>query len=278
MEDELDAFLNGDVEDTSHVQADDQADSEETQAQGDEHSGDDAAAEADGQDEGDQPKPKKQSVQDRIDELTRDKHAERRAREAAERRLAELEARVQPKTHNDQPQEDAEPDPAAYKYGETDPGYIRDLGKFTARQEFLRLAAERERETAIRTVEQTWEQRQAEFAKAKPDFYDVMNGDWVCTPAMADTIRTSDDGAAVAYHLAQNPAEARRIAALNPLAQVREIGKLEARLSAPPPPQTKTVSDAPPPPSQARGVSGRFAPPPDTDDLDAFEREYFARR
>ena len=95
---------------------------------------------------------------------------------------------------------------------------------------------------------------------------------------MADAIRTSEVGAAVAYHLASNPEEARRIAGLNPLAAIREIGRLEARFdtksSGPPP---KQASDAPPPPPGVRGQGGRFAVAPDTDDFAAFEKQYGAK-
>lgn len=270
MEDELDGFLNGDSEDTSHVQL---GGEDDTHAQGDEHSGDGAAAEAEGAEgEGEQPKPKPK-VQDRIDELTR-------ARREAEREAAywrgKAESHAKPEQRQERPQQDAEPDPADYQYGETDSGYIKALGAYTARQEFMRLSQESQRRNAVQTVEQSWEQRQADFAKEKPDYYDALNRDWPCTQDMAAAIKTSDEGAAVAYHLAQNPTEARRIAALNPLAQVREIGKLEAKLAAPAASSTpiKTVSTAPGPAPQARGLKGQFKAAPDTDDFAAFDKAY----
>jgi hypothetical protein len=237
-----------------------------------------AAAETEAETEAKAKAKARQTAQDRIDELTRDKHAERRAREAAERRLAELEAKDKPAA--EQPREDAEPDPTDYAFGQTDPGYIKELGAWSARQEHKRLAEQDRRSAQVRTVEQSWNDRQQSFAKDKPDYFDVLDRDWVCTTPMADAIKTSDDGAAVAYHLAQNPDEARRIAALNPLAQVREIGRLEAKLAVPAPAAaatpipTKPASDAPAPPPQVRGTGGKFKPPPDTDDFAAFETNY----
>jgi hypothetical protein len=76
----------------------------------------------------------------------------------------------------------------------------------------------------------------------------------------------------VAYHLATNPGEARRIASLDQISQVRELGKLEAKLSAPPAPQVKLKTDAPDPPNVVRGNGGRFEAAPDTTDFAAFER------
>lgn len=274
MADELDDFLNGGAADTSA--ADQVAD--ETLAPGEEQIGDDAAAATD-EGQGDPPAQPKRSAQDRIDELTR---ARREAeREAAHwKRLAQEGKQPEPQP-KPQAAEDAEPDPTKYQYGETDAGYIRDLARFEARREFKAEAERHQQRTQAQTVEQTWTERQADFAKDNPDYREVIDRDWVCTPVMADAIKTSEEGARVAYHLAQHPDEARRIAGLNPLAQVRELGRLEAKLAtpaAPPTPQPKTVSDAPPPHPQARGLSGRFAPAPDTDDLDAFEKSFFADR
>lgn len=232
----------------------------------------DAGAEQDPEAEGEQPKPRR-SAQERINDLTRDMRAAERRAEAAERRAAEIEARVPKADPKPAADPDPEPDPADYPFGETDPGYIKALGSHTARQEFARLTREHEQRTQVRTVEQSWEQRQADFAKTKPDFFEVFDRDWVCSRTMADAIKTSEEGAAVAYHLAQNPEEARRIAALNPLAQVRELGKLEARLAPPTAASTtRSVSDAPPPHPQARGHGGRFRPSADTTDFAAFER------
>lgn len=233
--------------------------------------GDDATAEPEAS-EGDPPR-KKPSVQDRIDELTRDKHAERRRAEAAERELERLRGDAKPKDA-EQPKEDAEPDPADYTYGETDPAYIKELGAWSARQQFAKLSREAEQSNQRRTVEQTWNDRQQSFAKTTPDYENVIGGNWDCSAPMADAIRTSDVGPAVAYHLAKNPEEARRIAGLNPLAAIRAIGRLEARFdtTSQAKPTGKPASDAPIPPPQLRGAGGRFTTPPDTQDFAAFER------
>lgn len=62
---------------------------------------------------------------------------------------------------------------------------------------------------------------------------------------MAETIRASDQGPDVLYHLGSNPAEAARIARLSPLLQAKEIGRIEAALASAPP--VKRTTSAPPP-------------------------------
>lgn len=244
------------------------------QVDGQEQAGDgeDATAES-GDAQGDKPR-RKQSVQERIDDLTRKAREAERERDFY-RQQAELRERQER-----QPREEAEPSPADYQYGEDDRAYIEDHAAWRTRkavqEDFQRQEAEREH----RRVEQTWQERQAAFSRETPDYHEKVvlgasEGRWVCSAAMADAIRTSEDGPKVAYHLAANPTEARRIAGLSPLAQVREIGRLEGRLSATPAPQPKTTSNAPPPPqAQARGSSGQFKVSPDTSDFAAFEKAY----
>ena len=112
-------------------------------------------------------------------------------------------------------------------------------------------------------------------AKTFPDYFEALAGDWPCSAPMADAIRTSEDGAHVAYHLARNPDQARRIAGLEPLAQIREIGRLEARLTkAAGSSSIRAYSGAPSPAPFGRGGGGRFKIDPATSDFAAFEKQY----
>src|SRR5574343_169331 len=63
--------------------------------------------------------------------------------------------------------------------------------------------------------------------------------------ALAQTIQVSENGPDVAYYLGTNPKEADRISRLPPLAQAKEIGKIEAKLASDPP--VKKISSAPAP-------------------------------
>ena len=142
--------------------------------------------------------------------------------------------------------QEAEPDPndtAKYPAGEFDPKYMRDIGRFYARQEF---AAERQR------IEQEGRQREAQQVRAAFEakltekdegaFRLLNDPSLPATEAMAEVVFTSDKGVQIADWLGRNPSECARIAALSPIRQAHELGKLEARLTAPPP-----VSKAPAP-------------------------------
>lgn len=239
--------------------------------------GDDTTAAADagadtveGGEGNDAPKPAKQTAQERINELTRKlRDAERRADAAAPKPAPPAHAA-------ERQQADDEPDPGdpKYQFGETDPLYIKDLGAHAARTEFNRLRNEDKQKSAAQSLAQADQDRRAAFAKDHPDFHDKIATDLVCTDVMADALIDSEVGPAVAYHLANNPEEARRIAALGPLAQIRAIGKIEAEVAktTPAAPTAKTVSDAPPVPPNLRGAGGKFGTSPDTEDFAAFER------
>ena len=80
---------------------------------------------------------------------------------------------------------------------------------------------------------------------------------------MAETIQSSDVGPEIAYYLGSNPKDADRISRMAPLAQAKEIGKIEAKLALDPPVRKTTSAPAPISPVTAR-ASG--APAYDTTD------------
>ncbi len=108
------------------------------------------------------------------------------------------------------------------------------------------LLAQREAEREQAEIDEAFESR-SEAARDKYDDYDqvVGNPKLKVTEAMFMAIKASDISGDVAYHLGSNPKEAERISRLNPLMQVKEIGKLEASLAASPP--VKRTSTAPSP-------------------------------
>lgn len=198
------------------------------------------AAEGEAQTEGGEPKPKKGYFAKRIGELTwKAGEAERRA-DALAQEVERLKSAPPASA------QEAEPDPndtAKYPAGEFDPKYMRDLGRHVARQEF---AAERQR------IEQEGRQREAQQVRAAFEakltekdegaFRLLNDPSLPATEAMAEVVFTSDKGVQIADWLGRNPSECARIAALSPIRQAHELGKLEARLTAPPP-----VSKAPAP-------------------------------
>jgi len=108
------------------------------------------------------------------------------------------------------------------------------------------LLAKRDAEAERQATLDAYHDREEEARNKYDDFEQVAyNPDLPITDEMAEVIKDSALGPDVAYHLGKNPAEARRIARLTPLAQARELGKIEATLASNPP--VKKVSSAPDP-------------------------------
>jgi len=261
------------TEDTAAVLTDVAEDQAPAQAEeGD--TGDDAAAATDETQEGQQPKPRR-SAQERINEAIRAQREAERERDF----FREQAMRQAPPKQEAKPAEDAEPDPNNYEHGELDARFIREHAIYHAKQAFREEQAQAEAQRAQVNRVSTFNQA-AEAAAAKhPDFYNVVGHDFgrvaaLCTPVMSDAVLENKAGPELAYHLAQNPSEARRIAALTPLAQAMELGALAHRLASPPAPTAKTATDAPAPTPQVRGAGGQFKPAPDTEDFEAFRRTY----
>ena len=102
----------------------------------------------------------------------------------------------------------------------------------SAKQQAVLLEAYQDREEAARDKYEDFEQV-------------AYNPKLPITDVMAQTIQASDNGPDVIYYLGSNPKEASRIAALPPILQAKEIGKIEAKLTSNPP--TKKTSTAPAP-------------------------------
>lgn len=183
----------------------------------------------------------KRGVQERIDELTREKHES--AREAAYwRGIAETRAA------QETPKTEAEPKAEDFQdYAE----YVRALAKFEAKALVKAELAQEKAATTEAAKATTWQQRESAAKADLPDYDQVVGASRApMTQAMAEAIRESDIGPKVAYHLAQNPDVSARLAGLSATSAIREIGKLEATLSAaaPPPPQRR-ITSAPTPPT-----------------------------
>jgi hypothetical protein len=270
----------------------------------------------DGEDEDEAPaepeKPKKKSAQDRINELTaKAREAERREADLR-REFEELKkARNEVKTEDTAPKPLREtlsanaPSPDAtdkdgepvYPLGEFDPKYIRDLTRFTiaeetkaAREEAAKVERERMVEAAQEELTSSWLQKLDEAEKELPDIREEIaslevafaNVDPAYGEFLAGTIMSCDNGPQMMYYLSQNIGEAQKIVASGPAAATLALGRLDAKFSkvnSEEKRNTKKVSDAPKPPeARSRGSAGRFATAPDTDDLDAFEREFFKKK
>lgn len=252
-------------------------------------------------------KPKRKTVQDRIDEVVRQREELRRESEA---KLAELRAEIEAIKKGNKPadatqvQQPQEPTPDAvdkdgnpiYALGEFDPQYIKDLTRFTLDQERARSEAEiaeAQRKATVeleqRTLQTQWNERLTNATQEYPDLVEkgqaLLNGfnnlDDGYAGYLSTVIMSMDKGPDVLYYLANHPEEA--VAIVNSGAQkaTLALGRIEARFlqsekEAPKPKITK----APPPPNvQARGTNGAFiSVAPDTDDQAAFEAEFFRKK
>ena len=265
--------------------------------------------ESETEEEAEKPEPKKSRFQERIDELV---HKARESdREAAEyksrldavlKKLEEQEApkATPPQVKSEEPSAEDLDDTGEPKYplGEFDPNYLRDLARFTvqretelAREELRREREEQEVSKAQALLQEDWNAKLTEASENRyPDlkeraqnlidvFKDIDQG---VGEFLAAQIMGMDKGIDVLYHLATNPEEARKIVAAGPEKALLAFGRIEARYDLLAEEKTEKklrVSAAPPPPERLnKGTSVSKDVAPDTDDLDAFEREFYRRK
>lgn len=149
-----------------------------------------------------------------------------------------------------------------------------------AAEQRLREQSEREKAERRKT---TFNQREQEFAKDKPDYVQKTRDPRVpISPAVADVLAESDDGPALAYYLANNIDVAAQISQLPPLQAAREIGRIEAKLIAErekAKAATSTVANQPAPAPKLEGGEGSGATvKPDTPESDELSDKEWTRR
>lgn len=206
----------------------------------------------------DKPKPKRQRFQKRIDRLTRERaEAERRAEEA-ERRLRELEQGKGNKPKGKPSSE--EPDPADFESysdyldalsewkandnNEADNKGGDDSGKGDKDDKGKEEKPDPEFEEALAEVNESFAETKARYK----DFDEVISQqDLAITADMVKAMAEADEPGEIAYYLGKNKSEAARIAQLPPLAQAKEIGKLEVAIARGTKQPSKKVTGAPDP-------------------------------
>ena len=217
-----------------------------------------------------EPTAKKNPVQPRIDELTRQKREleefaenEYDMRLRAERRIGELEESL--KSSKPSPaeiaKEDKEPDPATY----TDQAlFIKEWGAWNRKEaikEFNQLQENiaEQRRIAIKEADLG---KQIEEARAEiEDFDEVINtGRDVKIPDhINEALLESDYTAKLAYYLRKNPEERDRLYGLPRAKALLELGKLEMKYTKA---DAKALADASVKPSTITETTKAPAPPP----------------
>lgn len=162
------------------------------------------------------PKPKTDWAQRRIDQLTREKHEERRQREAL---AAELAQYRQPTEQQHQ-----------------QPGQPQDIDQLVEQRAAAKIADQTFNQACNRVFEAG--------VKSDPNFatnLQTLKSVGEISRDFLEVITDMDEGHKVLNHLGANPDEADRILSLPPLKQARELAKIEASLgkAAPPPPVSK---------------------------------------
>lgn len=216
-------------------------------------------------------------VQRRIDGMRRQLGESERAfarREAAyQQELAELRGRVETLTQlqrGDTPpapvQPPAAPQPDAY---DTQEAYLEALVDYRTTNLLQQAQQERTAQEAQTQQMGALQAREATLRQQHPD-YDAQVGTLGAigmTRQLYEALLSHEVGPDLAYHLARHPEEVQRIAPLQPLALMRELGKLEARLLPPSgPARPSTALSDKPAPLTPVGSSGGGAPVPNVAD------------
>ena len=186
----------------------------------------------------------KGGFQKRIDQLTRNN---RELATRLEQAIGKLETVVRPEPLPEAPI--GKPDLDSFATYEE---YIGALSKWEVRRE--RQAektadAARAQKADIATKAQRFEDLCEEVRKEVPDFDEIAFDPLLkLTNMMVETIQESDIGPRILLHLQKNRAEAKRIAGLSHIAQIKEVGRIEERLQS----RAAATSKAPDPISPLR--------------------------
>lgn len=179
-----------------------------------------------------------------------------------------------------------EAQPDASKYDDWG-AYTRDMAAWATRQEIARsqMSAQEQQRAQQQHQQQLMQQhahrvREATLAthfeagKAQyPDFERAVTSPALPSfrevhPSIMDAVVYSDQAVPLIYHLATNPKEAHRLVALHPVAAIREIGKLEAKLAT----SSVPTSGAPAPVPNLGGRAGGVDPLSDRSSIETWMR------
>lgn len=303
-----DEVISDDVEDSDAIEENDGTLSEPE----DDNSGeDDDNLDEDETPEANQPR-KKNRFQERIDELTEARRRAERDAEDLRKRLEALEAAKvgedQNKPHmpdlknvtadNDRPDPFALNEDGSLKYplAEYDPQFNVDLTNWTIEQSFKSREDVKAQEAEQLKKDQTQAELQAhwntevEAAQERyPDFKErgehlvsVFEGiDQQYGEYLTMTLMDMENGTDVLYYLANNLDEAKQIVDSGPMKATIALGRIQSKFGQDNinQPSPKKVTNAPKPPPQNRGsAASRPGVAPDTDDLDAFSKEFFKKK
>lgn len=195
------------------------------------------------------PESKKgKGFQNRIDEVVKEREAEKRRAEAAERKIKELEGKQQ------KPEEQAEVKEPVESDFDTYDEYLDALDKFDKQpdQKVEKETNTDKKDTDSQADEELTDSQKTALAitqervasAEKPEDFEAvaLDPDLPVTGEMLEALAECDDPAKVMYHLGQNKDLATDIAGQSPAQQMRAIAKLDLTVTSKPPKPTKTTN------------------------------------
>lgn len=226
----------------------------------------------------------KKPISERMSELVSQRKAAETEAQQAKREAAELRSRLEAMSAQAAPVKE-EPRPDRSKFS-NDEEYIEAVAEWKADQRLAKREQEQAEARSKAEREQLvkgWQAAQQRARAEIDDYDDVIKGSDVQLPGhLHQAILESDVGPHLAYYFAKHPDEAKRYVGMSPTKALRELGRLEDRLSegaddehpaAKPSPKTEVEkSKAPPPITPVK--DGRAVDP---GPAQSFE-EYRARR
>lgn len=249
------------------------------------------------------PKAKKKTAQERINEITAARREAERKADMLEGRLAEMERQLSKgeSKEDNTVVEEASPTPEdknedgtdKYDLGEFDPEYIRDLTRYTIKVETDAARVEQEKQnqqnslnSEQQAIQEVWQDSVVVAEEKHEDFSESVAGlestfsslDQDYASYLANTIMQSDNGADVLYHLSKNTDLAQEIVDSGATKATLAIGRLSAQFAEtekPAAPTAKVTKAKAPPIKRSRGSGSKKPFDAATDDLDAFEKEFF---
>lgn len=143
--------------------------------------------------------------------------------------------------------------------------HLLDLAEFNVMRKIEQRDHAQVQQRTQQEAEGNWQKQRTAATVKYPDFQEVIgNPAFTQSPTVAEVIKSSEQGADVAYFLGTNLTEANRINALPPIQAAMAIGQIVARLATRPAAQpARVVSMAPEPVSTVTGsvsVNGGFDP------------------
>lgn len=207
--------------------------------------------------------------QERVNEITRARREAERRAQFLEQQLAQLQ---QTQPQRQAPQSNERP-PSLQEF-QTVEEWGEAIADYSARQALSRAEQtfqQRDQYQSQQQIAQQFQAKEAAYASTVPDYMDRVS-ELTSSIALPNevlmAISQSDHGPAVAYHLAQHLDVADRLSRMHPVAAAVEIGRIEARLSAPKP-KPVTQAPAPVPTLSGSSVAGK--------DLSAMSYEDYKR-